>query len=419
MRRTTRPAPLSPCLTLIFAAVLGSWSACKTEPAPVVVPPGPEDMTGVIPPGPDLAMTVNEDMSFTPPDFAMLCGYGQASPAGVCSCDTQHPQACGGGFCCGSGQRCLAGTVPRCSGPTARQRLAMGFDQVRGVTVLRGGQCDNITTGAAELCNDQWTLGPTTWEPPAVGAGPTVRSGAAIGWDGNTNNLILFGGQLRLNDANAMNAETWLWNGTTWTQRTPAQSPPPRALGTLSYDSMRRRVVLFGGVGNGENALDDTWEWDGSTWTLRTFDNAPGAREGHGMVYDQKRGRTVIYGGFVGGTYATDTWTYDGNAWTLADLGRGMPVRAFFAMAYDSDRAVVVLHGGESPAVEALNDTWEWDGRAWTRKLVLIPPPGRVGAAMIYDPARKLSLLFGGVHGITGLYSDLWTWNGTSWRQLY
>ena len=421
MRRTTRhPDPLSPWFAPLLLVLLGTGGACKTDAPPMTVVQNPPDLaTTVIVGPPDLAMPVIEDMSFTPPDFAMICGYGQSSPAGVCGCDGEHPQACAGNFCCASGQRCITGTTARCSGPSARQRLAMGFDERRGVTLLRGGQCDNPASGTQELCTDQWQFGPTTWQPRTTPTGPVARSGAALGWDGITGNLLLFGGQLRIGDASSMSAETWQWNGTAWTQKLPAQSPPARALGTLAYDPARRRVVLFGGVTNGDMALDDTWEWDGTAWTPRVFDTSPTAREGHGMVYDQKRSRIVVHGGLAGGMYAADTWTYDGNTWTLADIGRGMPVRAYFAMAYDSDRGAIVLHGGESPGVEALSDTWEWNGTAWTRKLILFPPPGRVSPAMVYDPGRKLTLLFGGVNGITGLYSDLWSWNGTAWNKLY
>ena len=60
--------------------------------------------------------------------------------------------------------------------------------------------------------------------------------------------------------------DTWTWNGTDWTQRAPAQSPPPRYDHAMAYDSARQRLVLFGGIT--PDFLADTWTWDGSTWSI-------------------------------------------------------------------------------------------------------------------------------------------------------
>ncbi|MER3513473.1 MAG: hypothetical protein C4310_02960, partial [Chloroflexota bacterium] len=61
-------------------------------------------------------------------------------------------------------------------------------------------------------------------------------------------------------------SDTWEWNGTTWTQRTPDPTPPPRRRHALTYDMARGAVVLFGGEG-ASGLLNDTWEWDGLAWT--------------------------------------------------------------------------------------------------------------------------------------------------------
>jgi len=71
----------------------------------------------------------------------------------------------------------------------------------------------------------------------------------------------------------------------------------------MAFDSLRGRVVLFGGWNGIE--LGDTWEWDGGTWQQRSTPTAPAARGGAGMAYDPFRGRAVLFGGTTG---ATDTW---------------------------------------------------------------------------------------------------------------
>ena len=79
-----------------------------------------------------------------------------------------------------------------------------------------------------------------------------------------------------------------------------ASGPGARYSHSMAYDSARQVVVLFGGNRNASwpsGALSDTWEWDGNTWTQRQPANSPGPR-GHGvMVYDSVRGVCVYYGG--------------------------------------------------------------------------------------------------------------------------
>ena len=47
--------------------------------------------------------------------------------------------------------------------------------------------------------------------------------------------------------------------------------PPARMDSAMALDSVRGRVVLFGGSNENQALLDDTWEWDGSAWLQRTL----------------------------------------------------------------------------------------------------------------------------------------------------
>ena len=50
---------------------------------------------------------------------------------------------------------------------------------------------------------------------------------------------------------------------------------------------LRELVVLFGGETSSET-FADTWEWDGTTWTQRAS-SGPSARTNHAMAYDSAR----------------------------------------------------------------------------------------------------------------------------------
>src|SRR5262249_14172263 len=52
--------------------------------------------------------------------------------------------------------------------------------------------------------------------------------------------------------------------------------------------------------------LADTWEWDGTDWTQRATASSPPARYGHVLAFDSARGRTVLFGS----SSLTDTWEY-------------------------------------------------------------------------------------------------------------
>ncbi len=46
----------------------------------------------------------------------------------------------------------------------------------------------------------------------------------------------------------------------------------------MTYDAATGTVLLFGGRVNG-TVLSDTWSWDGTTWTQLTPATSPAARD--------------------------------------------------------------------------------------------------------------------------------------------
>ena len=106
-----------------------------------------------------------------------------------------------------------------------------------------------------------------------------------------------------------------MWNGTNWTQKSPATSPPARFSHAMAYDAAHGQVVLFGGEGN-SGLLSDTWVWDGANWTQKSPATSPPARFSHAMAYDAAHGQVVLLGGYAYSGYLSDTWVWDGANWT-------------------------------------------------------------------------------------------------------
>jgi hypothetical protein len=62
-------------------------------------------------------------------------------------------------------------------------------------------------------------------------------------------------------------ADTWEWNGKSWSLSEPVTSPSARYFHAMALDSARQEVVLFGGTSDAGAYFADTWTWDGTAWT--------------------------------------------------------------------------------------------------------------------------------------------------------
>ena len=249
---------------------------------------------------------------------------------------------------------------------------------------------------------------------------PTPRSEHALAFDSARGQVVLFGGT----DGAYFN-DTWVWDGTNWTQKSPENSPAARALAAMAFDAAHGEVVLFGGESqvNKSGVLNDTWVWDGTNWTQRSPVNSPPARRGHMMAYDSVHGQVVLFGGDGSATNSlfNDTWVWDGTNWTQKDTPTGPPPRMASAMAFDSVRNEIVMFGGYNFTTDNLNDTWVWDGDKWTEKSPASSPSGRYFHSLVFDSAHGQAVFFGGyVYDDTYGFvpkNDTWLWDGTDWTE--
>ena len=104
-------------------------------------------------------------------------------------------------------------------------------------------------------------------------SGPVPRGviGCAIEWMDNLGRAAVFGGA----GGSALFEETWLYDpGSMSFSMVPTSSTPPgRADGAHAYDPIKGRMLIFGGgvrVVPPYNHLGDTWAFDGTNWTELT-----------------------------------------------------------------------------------------------------------------------------------------------------
>lgn len=232
----------------------------------------------------------------------------------------------------------------------------------------------------------------------------------AFAYHGGMEKVVLFGGADRLGVVDAQEAgATWTWDGA-WHRLELAQTPGERYGCAMAYDVTRNRLVLFGGR-HGSTLLADTWAFDGATWTQVVTPSAPGPRWGHVMSYDSIRDRVVLVGGFtsVGGSFSQQLWEFDGTQWQLVPQAGPAPGIVQGGTAFDPTLGLVLLSGA--------NGFFGWNGVSWQAMGSAGLPAGFVAGQILYDPVAQRSLLVNPFLE-TGRADALYAWNGSGWSQL-
>jgi uncharacterized protein (TIGR03437 family) len=191
--------------------------------------------------------------------------------------------------------------------PPARQYHAMAYDSTHDQVVLFGGEILNTDE---IVYNDTWIWNGNNWIQESPKTSPPGRQNSAMAFDSVHGQTVLFGGFGTGSDAEN---DTWVWDGSNWTQEFPATSPPGLWRHAMAFDSLHGQVVLFGGgLLASSSYSNETWIWDGTNWTQESPETSPPARALHAMAYDSLHDQVVLFGGQGEGLNNTfqDTWTW-------------------------------------------------------------------------------------------------------------
>lgn len=258
------------------------------------------------------------------------------------------------------------------------------------------------------------------------GTTPTPRIDAPIAYDAVGRQLLMFGGQDAAGDRN----DLWAYSvdRQQWTQINPSgPSPTPRHGHTVTFDPVRRRIIVIAGQGAG--FFGDTWAYEIQTdrWTqLSGNSSGPSPRYGHSAVYDPKRDRIVLSHGFTSeqGRF-DDTWAFDlaSSSWRDISPAGTRPLRRCLHHAvYVPQSDQMLLYGGCSSGFGPCpqGDLWSFDlaKNQWTEITSNPRPAPRQRYGMIFDDNRKKLVLFGGLGGPP--LNDTWEYDpvSPSWAQV-
>lgn len=187
---------------------------------------------------------------------------------------------------------------------------------------------------------------------------------------------------------------------------------------TAIYDPIQKRMVVFGGSGDGysNEVLSLSLEGPPSVTPIETAGGPPRPRRGHTAVYDPVRQRMLVFGG-AAPDLLNDVWELSlagtgTPTWSLLTYSQYPPSPRNGASAmYDPVRDQMLIFGGYQGAYPPLNDVWSLDLSETppTWREIMVPgfrPSVRHQHSAIYDPTADRMVVFGGL-GST-YRNDVW-----------
>jgi len=308
--------------------------------------------------------------------------------------------------------------------PPGRHRHSVVYDSARDRIVVFGGRDGGERS-------DVWMLPlseSSEWnEITTTGPGPVARSEHSAVYDAVHDRMIIFGGW----DGTSLRNDVWAlaFDGEPqWVELSPSGTPPNtrRSCGT-AYDSLRNRMILFGG-GSSAGYKNDVWALTlgvAPAWErLLPSGTAPAIRQGATASYDSASDALIVFGGY-NGTYFGDAWSMSlggGPVWTsLAPSGAPPAGRTAHVAVYDAANERVLVFGGSEGGDAYVSETWVLDLSAtptWSNPVVA--PADRLEHTAVYDHLERKMIVYGGI-GDSGMIADLWalTMDGTSaWDEL-
>jgi len=251
-------------------------------------------------------------------------------------------------------------------------------------------------------------------------SGPSPRNSSAMAYDAADGKVVLFGG---VGASGELLSDTWVWDGTNWTEEHPATSPPALFGIALAYDAADSKMVLYGALQDNKPPSfghSETWVWDGNNWAQEHPATNPFVFYDSSMAFNAADGKLVLVGGFPHiNDWVYFTYAWDGTNWT-EEPGELLPDPNWtevydypnqgVSLAYDSEQEkVVMVQQGYNPPFYSFR-TSVWNGNNWTPETPAQSPMPRVGQAMAYDAANKEVVLFGGFGSGSRLLGDTWVW---------
>ncbi|MFQ5632023.1 MAG: kelch repeat-containing protein [bacterium] len=298
--------------------------------------------------------------------------------------------------------------------PQAGEDCAMIYDPVAHRIIIFGGKTDQDKN-----VNEIWQLDLESYQWQQIdvnGQNPPPSEDHVVVYDPIGYRLILHGGEdgLTRNFAWAFDLKTKQWKDIT------DESSPAQEDHTAIFDSRRKRIVTFGGF---NSQMYNIWQMyalylDSASpayqkWlTVKHRGNHPPGRIDHVAVYDSLKDRMVIFGGWdmERRDYFGDTWEFSfalGRWREIKTLHSHPAKRRHSVGVYDNMRNWLIIYGGYGEK-GFLNDIWAFDLSSSTWINITPGPQPRIDHQAIFNPKTGNVLIYGGDALMPKKFHDLW-----------
>ncbi|MBN2358113.1 MAG: hypothetical protein JXR83_01585 [Deltaproteobacteria bacterium] len=180
--------------------------------------------------------------------------------------------------------------------PPMRGSCSMAYDSARGRLVLFGGSVDDDHGWLHDL-DDTWAWDGVSWTHLHSDTSPAARGGAALAYDPARDRVVLFGGSAGSLPMSFFK-DTWeLVDGAQWVEQHPATRPDYRTGAGLAHDPAARLTLLHGGHTE-LVTYADTWAWDGASWSQVADAPTEPCCRNRWLTFDPDRQRFVRFEGW-------------------------------------------------------------------------------------------------------------------------
>ena len=271
---------------------------------------------------------------------------------------------------------------------------------------------------------------------------PPARCCAAIGFDPETHQVVMFGGL----GVTGTRGDTWIWNGSYWLRPRLSVAPVTRSGASMIFDPKLHALVMVGGGSNATGPevqpdLNATWLWAGTGWERHTTAHFPTVQFAHNaflggpLAYDAATGLVVMVT-MQGYDCSSQTWTFDGADWHLEHPATPLPTMVAAVINDPVTRHVVAVLGPTpADAPEGVvgfrcqsgsvvgrtfptSSTWRWDGSTWSE----VTSGAEPDSANLGNSSTRYAVGLNPVAGASMVLSELdkslWSWSGARWSEV-
>jgi len=244
--------------------------------------------------------------------------------------------------------------------PSGRYLSGIAWDAADGYVVMFGG----ATALGAGFVNETWTYLHGSWSniTGTTNQTPAARWRPLMAYDGGDGYVLMYGGT----SLTAADTDTWKFVHGNWTALTVSGSPPARFRAGMAYDPVDNYTVVFGGCTSFACAAPDTstWIYRNGTWSSLASATHPSGRVYYGITYSSIARTLLLFGGSTVPTAASgalsDTWNFTAGNWTslTTSLTTSPPKLAYLTMAFDPLDGYTIAFGGQFSNATYSNQTW-------------------------------------------------------------